>query len=243
MSNNNTLNDTLATVLKGQQEWQDQAINVISSLATKQDNALALETVPVFTGKDKTIKIEDWIIAVEKAVLLTDLSEKRIALQRTRGTPSRYLENQIDESWAVIKNTLESWYACSTQPINRFFNLDRKPQRANETLHNYIQRFMDNLEKATKGKTPDQISDELYRAMFTKGLFNKHIKCKVHDYPNVKTPADAFNAARAVRNKLKRYEDIEGIIDSDDDSDSDLSKLLTSSNNIVTPQMISQVNI
>ena len=142
LSDNNALNDTLATVLKGQQEWQDQAINVMSSLATKQDNALALEAVPVFTGKDKTIKIEDWIRAVEKAALLTDLSEKRIALQKTRGTPSRYIENQIDASWAAIKKTLESWYACSTQPINGFFNLDRKPQRANETLHNYIQRFM-----------------------------------------------------------------------------------------------------
>ena len=243
LSNNNALNDTLATVLKGQQEWQDHAINVMSSLATKQDNALALEAVPVFTGKDKTIKIEDWIRAVEKAALLTDLSEKRIALQKTRGTPSRYIENQIDASWAVIKKTLESWYACSTQPINRFFNLDRKPQRANETLHDYIQRFMDNSQKATKGKTPNQISDEVYRAMFIKGLFNKHIKCKVHDYPNVKTLADAFNAARAVRNKLKRYEDVEGIIDSDDDSDSNLSKLLTSSNNIATLQMISQVDM
>ena len=91
LSNNNTSNDTLATVLKGQQEWQDQAINVMSSLATKQDNALALEGVPVFTGKDKTIKIEDWIRAVEKAALLTDQSEKRIALQKTRGTPSRYI--------------------------------------------------------------------------------------------------------------------------------------------------------
>ena len=121
--------------------------------------------------------------------------------------------------------------------------MDRKPQSANETLHNYIQRFMDNSEKATKCKTPDQITDEVYRAMFIKGLFNKHIKCKVHDYPNVKTLADAFNAARAVRNKLKRYEDIEGIIDSDDDSDSNLSKPLTSSNNIVTPQMISQVDM
>ena len=88
---------------------------------------------------------------------------------------------------------------------------------------------------------PDQISDEVYRAMFIKGLFNKHFKCKAHDYPNVKTLADTFNAARAVRNKLKRYKDIEGIIDSDDDSD--LSKLLTSSNNIATPQMISQVNM
>ena len=121
--------------------------------------------------------------------------------------------------------------------------MDRKSQKANETLHDYIQRFMDNLEKATKGKMPNQITDEVYRAMFIKGLFNKHIKRKVHDYPDVKTLADAFNAARAVRNKLKRYEDIEGIIDSDDDSDSDLSKPLTSSNNIVTPQMISQVNM
>ena len=102
---------------------------------------------------------------------------------------------------------------------------------------------MDNSEKATKGKTPDQISDKVYRAMFIKGLFNKHIKCKVHDYPNVKTLADAFNTARADRNKLKRYEDIEGIIDSDDDSNSDLSKLLTSSNNIVTLQMIIQVDM
>ena len=50
LSNNNALNDTLATVLKGQQEWQDHAINVMSSLATKQDNTLALEAVPVFTG-------------------------------------------------------------------------------------------------------------------------------------------------------------------------------------------------
>ena len=114
LSNNNTLNDTLATVLKGQQEWQDHAINVMSSLATKQDNALALEAVPVFTGKDKTIKIEDWIRAVEKAALLTDLSEKGIALQKTRGTSSRYIENQIDASWDVIKKTLESWYAHST---------------------------------------------------------------------------------------------------------------------------------
>ena len=32
LSNSNALNDTLATVLKGQQEWQDHAINVMSSL-------------------------------------------------------------------------------------------------------------------------------------------------------------------------------------------------------------------
>ena len=101
---------------------------------------------------------------------------------------------------------------------------------------------MDNSEKATKDKMPDQITDEVYRAMFIKGLSNKHIKHKVHNYRNVKMLADAFNAARAVRNKLKRYEDIEGIIDSDDNSDSDLSKLLTSSNNIATPKMISQVD-
>ena len=89
LSNKNALNDTLATVLKGQQEWQDHAINVMSSLATKQDNALALEAVPVFTGKDKTIKVEDWIRAVEKAALLTNLSEKRIALQKVYRKPNR----------------------------------------------------------------------------------------------------------------------------------------------------------
>ena len=154
LSSNNALNDTLASVLKGQQKWQDHAINVMSSLATKQDNALALEAVPVFTGKDKTIKIEDWIRAVEKAALLTDLSEKRIALQKTRGTPSRYTENQIDASWAVIKKTLESWYARSTQPINGFFNLDRKPQRANETLHDYIQGSWTIQRRLLKAKCP-----------------------------------------------------------------------------------------
>ena len=115
LSNNNALNDTLATVLEGQQEWQDHAINVMSSLATKQDDTLALEAVPVFTGKDRTIKIEDWIRAVEKAALLTDLSKKRIALQKIRGTPSRYIENQIDASWAVIKkNTRE--LVCMLHP-------------------------------------------------------------------------------------------------------------------------------
>ena len=242
-NSNDTLSETLATVLRGQQEWQDQAINVMSSLATKQDNAMALEAVPIFTGKDKNIKIEDWVRAVEKAALLTDLSEKRIALQKTRGTPSRYIENQIDSSWVTIKKTLESWYARSTQPINGFFKLDRKPQKSNETLHDYIQRFMDNSEKATKGKTPDQISDEVYRAMFIKGLFNKRIKRKVHDYPNVKTLADAFNAARAVRNKLKRYEDIEGIVDSDDDSDSDSPQTAASKNQASTPQTISQIDM
>ena len=146
------MSETIATVLRGQQEWQDQAINVMSSLVTKQDNAMALEAVPIFTGKDKNIKIEDWVRAVEKAALLTDLSEKRIALQKTRGTPSRYIENQIDSSWATIKKTLENWYARSTQPINGFFKLDRKPQKSNETLHDYIQRFMDNSERPPKAK-------------------------------------------------------------------------------------------
>ena len=32
-NSNDTLSETLATVLRGQQEWQDQAINIMSSLA------------------------------------------------------------------------------------------------------------------------------------------------------------------------------------------------------------------
>ena len=77
---------------------------------------------------------------------------------------------------------------------------------------------MDSDERATKGKLPDQITDEVYRALFIRGLYNKRIKCKVHDYLNIKTLGDTFRATRLIHTKLKTYEDIECQGDSDDDT-------------------------
>ena len=111
-----------------------------------------LASVPIFDGKDKNVKIEDWIREVEKAHILTDMPEKRIALQCSSGTPSTYIEKNLHETWPQMKKTLENWYARSVQPITHFFSLDCKPQRANEMLPDYIQQFMDSAERATKGK-------------------------------------------------------------------------------------------
>ena len=126
------------------------------------------------------------------------ISEKCIALQRSKGTPSKYIEKNLDQTWVQMKITLENWYARSVQPITHFFTLDHKPQRLNESLPDYIQRFMDNAEKALTGKLPDQIRDEVYKALFIRSLYNKRIKCKVHDYPNVKTLGNEFRVARLV---------------------------------------------
>ena len=94
--------------MKGQQEWQSQAIDVLNSLANKKDNAIILALVPTFDGKDKNVKIEDWIREIEKAHILTDMSEKRIALQCSSGTPSTYIEKNLDQTWAQMKKTLEN---------------------------------------------------------------------------------------------------------------------------------------
>ena len=78
------LNDTIASVasaIRSQHDWQVQAMDVMNALSTKQDNVEILSVVPQFTGKDKNVRIKDWIRAIEKANILTELSEKRIALQ------------------------------------------------------------------------------------------------------------------------------------------------------------------
>ena len=67
-------------------------------------------------------------------------------------------------------------------------------------------------------RTPAQITDEVYKAVFIRGLYNKSIKRKAHDYPNMKTLGDTFRAARMVRTQLKANEDIECLNDSDDDT-------------------------
>ena len=79
-----------------------------------------------------------------------------------------------------------------------------RKQKADETLQDYIQYFIDQTEKAL-GCHPIDVTKYIYYVLFTQGLYNSHAKRKVQGATNVQFLNDAFKIAQYYFNKEKSF--------------------------------------
>ena len=77
--------------------------------------------------------------------------------------------------------------------LSAITNMFRK-QKVNETLQDYIQYFIGQTETAL-GCHPIDVTKYIYYVLFSQGLYNSHLKRKVHGVTNIKCLNDAFKIA------------------------------------------------
>ena len=85
---------------------------------------------------------------------------------------------------------LQEAHAAYPVKLSTITNMFRK-QKADETLQDYIQYFIDQTETAL-GYHPIDVTEYIYSVLFFQGLYNTHLKRKVQGATNIKCLNDAF---------------------------------------------------
>ena len=78
-------------------------------------------------------------------------------------------------------------------------------QKADKTLQDYIQYFIDQTEIAL-GCHPIDVTEYIYYVPFSQGLYNSHLKTKVQGATNIKCLNHALKIAQYYLNKEKSFE-------------------------------------
>ena len=135
----------------------------------------------------------------------SNLPHYDIALQKSIDTPYKQL-SRVDRSkpWESIKKMLQEAHAPYLVKLNTITNMFRK-QKADKTLQEYIQYFIDQTETAL-GHHPKDVTEYIYYVLFSQGLYNTHLYVKVQGATNIKCLNDAFKIAQYYLNKEKSFE-------------------------------------
>ena len=194
--NSNLLDDTLTQLSQSQNDIHQKTCELLSSLSNKPPSAEfmhdILTDVTVYNGKN--IPLEHWLLQIEKAQQFTSLPHYDIALHKSIDTPYNQL-SRVDRSkpWESIKKMLQEAHAPYPVKLSAITNMFRK-QKADETLQDYIQYFIDQTETAL-GHHPMDVTKYIYYVLFSQGLYNSHLKRKVQGATNIKCLNDAFKIA------------------------------------------------
>ena len=127
---------------------------------------------------EKNIPLEHWLLQIEKAQQFTNLPHHDIALCKSIDTPYKQL-SRVDRSklWESIMKMLLEAHALYLVKLSAITNMFRK-QKADETLQDYIQYFIDQTETAL-GHHPIDVTEYIYHVLFSQGLYSSHLKrCK-----------------------------------------------------------------
>ena len=114
--------------------------------------------LPIYNGKN--MDLADWLLQIEKVVLLTHSQEYELATAKSTSTPYKMLKRLCNDlDWQEIRRKHEEVYSPIATEVHVVSNLHCK-QRPDETLQEYIQSFMDLTEKAM-GTDPANITNRV----------------------------------------------------------------------------------
>ena len=99
---------------------------------------------------------------------------------------------------------LQEAHAPYPVKLSAITNMFRK-QKADKTLQDYIQYFIDQMETAL-GHHPIDVTEYTYYVLFSQGLYNSHLKRKVQGATNNKCLNDAFKIGQYYLDKEKSFE-------------------------------------
>ena len=163
----NLLDDMLTQLLQNQNDIQQKTCELLSTLSNKPPGTEfmhdVLTDVMVYDGKN--IQLEHWLLQIEKAQQFTNLRHYDNALCKSIDTPYIQLP-RVDRSklWESIKKMLQETHAPYLVKLSTTTNMFRK-QKADETLQDYIQCFIDQTETAL-GHHPVDVTKYIYYALF-----------------------------------------------------------------------------
>ena len=188
-NNSNLLDDTLTQLLQEQSDIQQKTCELLSNLSNKPAGA---EFMP----------LDRWLLQIKKAQQFTNLPHYDIALCKSIDTPYKQLPRvERSKPWDSIKKMLQEAHAPYPVKLSAVTNMFRK-QKADETLQDYIQYFIDQTETAL-GHHPIDMTKYIYYVLFSQGLYNSHLKRKVQEATYIKCLNDAFKIAQYYLNKEK----------------------------------------
>ena len=129
-------NESLITLLNGQQDKQKQSLNMLQDMTCRHDYDNLMRDILIYNGKN--IKLADWLLQIGKVALSTNSQECELATAKLMSAPYKMLKRMHrDRNWQYIKKKLEVYSPIVTE-VHSTSNLHRK-QRPEETLQEYIQ--------------------------------------------------------------------------------------------------------
>ena len=141
-------NESLLTVLNGQQDLQKQSLKMMQDIKCRHDYANLMRDIPIYDGKN--MELADWLLQIGKVASLTCSQEYILATAKSTSTPYGILKkigNNTD--WQDIKRKLEEVYSPIVMEVHAVSDLHRK-LRPDKTLQEYIQNVIDLTEKSNR---------------------------------------------------------------------------------------------
>ena len=83
---------------------------MLTDLLSSHHNLNVLADIEVYDGR--TVRLEDWLLLVEKASELTKIEPYEIAFAKSHGSPHKIIKNMgSGKSWSAVKARLEQSYS------------------------------------------------------------------------------------------------------------------------------------
>ena len=127
-----------------------------------------------------------------------------MAKPKSAGIVNKLIEGMPQSAtWETVKEIMPGIYSCDKMHTATI--IQSRPQAANETLQQYIQRFTDLLIYIT-GTEPTAVTCQVSIGLFTRHLLNKEIKKQVAGAKTTKTLRHSMTLSQQTEIKLKSYE-------------------------------------
>ena len=150
-----TQNEMMSMLAQNQMQLQENSTVMMTDLLSSHRNLYVLADVEVYDGK--TVKLEDWLLQVEKASKLTKIEPYEIAFAKSHGSPHKIIKTMgPGKSWSAIKTWLKESYSLMPTAEHASAMLCRK-QKKDEPLVDYILRF---AEHSYKTNGVDAVEEE-----------------------------------------------------------------------------------
>ena len=102
-------NEMMSMLAQNQIQLQENSTVMMTDLLSSHRNLYVLADVEVCDGI--TVKLEDWLLQVEKASELTKIEPYEIAFAKSHGSPHKIIKTMgPGKSWSAVKTRLEESY-------------------------------------------------------------------------------------------------------------------------------------
>ena len=128
-----TQNEMMNTLAQNQIQLQENNTVMMADLLSSHHKLYVLADIEVYDGK--TVKLEDWLLQVEKASELTKIEPYEIAFAKSHGSPHKIIKTMgPGKSWNVAKTRLEESYSLVPTAEHASAMLCRKQKKDNHWL-------------------------------------------------------------------------------------------------------------
>ena len=103
-------NESLITLLNGQQDLQKQSLNIMQDITNRYEYNNLMRDIPIYDRKN--VELADWLLQIEKVALFTHSQGYEVATAKSTSTPYKMLRKLCNNTnWQDIKRKLEEVYS------------------------------------------------------------------------------------------------------------------------------------